>query len=491
MTDTAKPLGTTCYQPRDQDAFARVSRDVNPIHVDPLAARRLLTGRQVVHGIHVLLDAIERWAQATGSPLTHIECVFRNPVSVGDQVEFIYHSSSHQTTVVEANVGALNCAHVTLSHAPPTDTDRPSPSETAAVVEDARNLDAAMSIPMDEKPDAHAGQHYVLPIEDGGAQEAFPHCCRLVGADAVASLMALSYFVGMVCPGLHSVFSSLTLRPTPREAQSRHLRFHVRSFDPRFRLFDVRFAGEISGRLQAFQRPPAQRQASMLELSRQVQPREFAQSCSLVIGGSRGLGELVAKILAAGNGNSVITYASGHDDARRVADEINAAGGGSCQIRKLDLSHDRLFDLALDWSDVDAVYYFATPRIFRKRPGTFDPQLFEEFCATYVTRFHELCLFLESARTDGVIKVCLPSTVAIDERPRGMTEYAMAKSAAEILAQDINRTFKHVRVETTRLPRLNTDQTAGIVSVPTDSNEATLLPLIRSMHAKPPPAGHA
>ena len=63
-----------------------------------------------------------------------------------------------------------------------------------------------------------------------------------------------------------------------------------------------------------------------------------------------------------------------------------------------------------------------------------------------------------------------------------MTEYTMAKSAAEVLTQDINRSFKHVRVSTTRLPRLSTDQTASIVNVSAVSNLETLLPLVRAMH---------
>ncbi|HNC74922.1 MAG TPA: MaoC/PaaZ C-terminal domain-containing protein, partial [Elusimicrobiota bacterium] len=38
-----------------QNAFARLSGDANPLHVDPAAARRLLFGRAVVHGVHGVL----------------------------------------------------------------------------------------------------------------------------------------------------------------------------------------------------------------------------------------------------------------------------------------------------------------------------------------------------------------------------------------------------------------------------------------------------
>jgi acyl dehydratase len=50
----------------DQQRFAALSGDANPMHVDGLAARRLISGRAVVHGIHLLLTALDAWARAAG-----------------------------------------------------------------------------------------------------------------------------------------------------------------------------------------------------------------------------------------------------------------------------------------------------------------------------------------------------------------------------------------------------------------------------------------
>ena len=48
----------------------------------------------------------------------------------------------------------------------------------------------------------------------------------------------------------------------------------------------------------------------------------FAGQRSLIVGGSRGLGEVTAKIVAAGGGYPVITYMESKDEAERVAAEI-------------------------------------------------------------------------------------------------------------------------------------------------------------------------
>ena len=39
----------------DQVAFAKLSGDYNPVHLDPLKARRTRFGYPVVHGIHLML----------------------------------------------------------------------------------------------------------------------------------------------------------------------------------------------------------------------------------------------------------------------------------------------------------------------------------------------------------------------------------------------------------------------------------------------------
>ena len=58
-----KPKMRRRFQAADQDAFAHLSGDHNPLHVDPVAARRLIFGGPVVHGIHLLLWALDAFVR--------------------------------------------------------------------------------------------------------------------------------------------------------------------------------------------------------------------------------------------------------------------------------------------------------------------------------------------------------------------------------------------------------------------------------------------
>ena len=259
------------------------------------------------------------------------------------------------------------------------------------------------------------------------------------------------------------------------------LRFEVRKYDPRFRLFTVAFDGAVRGELRAFLRPPPQLQPSAHEVAVQLEGAEFKGTRSLVIGGSRGLGETTAKIIAAGGGDVIVSYAMGCDDANAVAADINGNGRGHCSTAALDLRGAFQGAPGIDPASLDAVYFFATPRIYAKRNELFDRGAFDEFVGFYLQRFYELCRWLDSVERARALKVYLPSTVFISERPKGMTEYAMAKAAAEVLADDLNRSLRNVTVVHTRLPRLATDQTASILKVSVASNLDAMLAVVRQM----------
>src|SRR5204862_271350 len=76
------------------------------------------------------------------------------------------------------------------------------------------------------------------------------------------------------------------------------------------------------------------------------------------------------------------------------------------------------------------LYYFATPRIFARRREPFDDDLFQRFAAFYVTGFATTCAAVENRP----LAVFFPSSAALDEPRRELTEYIAAKTAGEAVA---------------------------------------------------------
>jgi len=83
--------------------------------------------------------------------------------------------------------------------------------------------------------------------------------------------------------------------------------------------------------VDAFARHPPVAAATDFQQWRPGFSHEFAGQRALIVGGSRGLGELTAKIIAAGGGHTIITYSVGKEDAERVAAEIEGFGA-TCDV---------------------------------------------------------------------------------------------------------------------------------------------------------------
>ena len=85
----------------DQNRFAELSGDFNPVHVDPRAARRTMFGEVVVHGIHILLWALDSYlGNEAGVKIGRIQAVFLKPGLIGADLRMMSTEPGHRLEVV-------------------------------------------------------------------------------------------------------------------------------------------------------------------------------------------------------------------------------------------------------------------------------------------------------------------------------------------------------------------------------------------------------
>jgi acyl dehydratase/NAD(P)-dependent dehydrogenase (short-subunit alcohol dehydrogenase family) len=469
----------------NQERFASFSGDRNPVHVDGIAARRTQAGQVIAHGCYMLLWALESLV-AGGKMVSRpagVRVKFLKWVYPGDQlVVSVPQSGSADPPTLHLDVRGMRVltADLTYGEGSEADTDivlEPSPA-------------APRITPMKHSfPDLSECSGNAFTPAASEASAYFPHLSVLLSATTVAEIAACSYVVGMEAPGLHSINSKLDLTFCPCAEPNGYrtgLRYRVSYSDERFRKVRISVSGRsIAGTIEAFVRLPPVIQPSMETVAGRVTPAEFAGMRALVAGGSRGLGELTARLIAAGGGKPVITYATGEADAAEVAHQIRQ-WGGDAEVLRYDVRESPLPQLEVLNSPVTSLFYFATNPIFRPKGELVSRPILMDFVSFYLEGFYNLCVQLIQrdrpySPGNASLSVYYPSSIAVGERPAGMTEYAMVKAAGEQMCRDMNQYLPNVRILTTRLPRLRTDQTAVLIPERETDSIEVLLPIIRQI----------
>ncbi len=466
---TEETIALRRFTPEDQMAFAESTGDRNPMHLDPEAARRTQAGVCAVHGVHGLLWALEQLALA-GAPLgkmVALKADFGRFIAVGAEVTLVEVTRAPDRLKAELRIGSQRATTLELrfgaslagsSLAGPGPGELPPPEATSLSLEDMEGIAGRLRVP---------GPRLAL---------LFPALAARIGEDRLAAIGLASTLVGMVVPGLHSIFSGLNLRFSAKSGMP-GLGYAVRRADPRFRLVTLDLDGPgLAGTATAFVRYPPVQPPRLADLADAVAPGEFAGRHALVIGGSRGIGAATALLLGAGGARVSLTYRHARGDAEALRRQI---GPKACSIAPYDVMREPAAQLAPFGGDFTHVYYFATGKIGAGEPG-FDPAAFDAYAQVYLAGFARLAAHLGAA-AQRPVQVLWPSTVYVEARPKGLGDYAMVKAAGEVLCAELSRVWPRLRIEAPRLPRILTDQTATVPPVPAEDPVAVMLPLLRSV----------
>ncbi len=473
-------LAERSFSALDQDSFAALSGDYNPMHVDPVAARRTPAGAPVVHGVHGLLWTLDQLASHENpGPLRAIDADFAQFLYVGETATTIVTRRNDTEWRVELRASGVRVAHYVLKLGQARAASDPVIDPAGIEYGDG----ATIPMSPDQAGMAEAAGTVSYAAADDMADRLFPALSAWIGVGRVTSILSLTRLVGMVSPGLHSTFHRLTIDLTVDRAEIGRLIFSTRLSDPRFGIVVMNVQADgILGTVKASRRQEPVGQKPMAAMRSLITAGGFTGHHALVVGGSRGLGEVTAKLLAAGGAAVTITYVSGAADAASVVDQIRSEGGRASS-RRYDCMHPAAPQLGGLEAAPTSVYYFATPRISGRLASGFSAERFNQFNAVYVDGFHDLVTAL-SAGSQVTLQAFYPSTIFVGEPTQHMAEYAMSKAAGEALCAYLSRFDPRFEVVSERLPRLPTDQTASMVPQDVGSAESVMAAVVRRVEGR-------
>jgi hypothetical protein len=443
---------------QDQQKFADFSGDLNPIHLSDEYARKTPPGKVIVHGINSLIWALDVFQSSQGNILDHIFVKFLQPIYLD---ELVYCHYYQRTQVIEVSNKEVVCLRVKLSGDICEDHNHRVYSKSAVGLEisdiDFSHIESLRCL------------EFIETADPSHVEFLYPALFARFGCSLVSQISCLSSVIGMQVPGLHSILVSAAVNfKKKNDIQS----IEVVRTDRRFSLVDLEVkTSDMESKLRAIARPVPTESLSLTALNSKITKRFTIGKKVLVIGGSRGLGCYVVKILALMGASVTFTYAKGARDAERLKSELSDSNI-DVNLVYFDVV-DPKFDL-LFADKPDYVFYFATPKIFVKRSNVFEKELYGNFKLFYVDAFEAI---LDQCVTRSVKGVFYPSTVAVDEGTKELPEYIKAKLEGESLCQKYNN-LNSFRVLVSRLPRTLTDQTATHLSIENKEPFEVLMPIL-------------
>ena len=456
-------LGSKIFSISDQMAFAEASGDFNPIHINSIAARRFLYGECVVHGIHGLLWALDLVSIKSNFTLEEVKVVFKKPIFLNKIINCYWNK---KVNIIKLFSSSNLLAEISIK------VVKKIKNNTHFSIGRKKRLKDPLKTNMTELKVNTKHSHYFHGSLDV-LNKLFPIFLKKFGENLLIETAALSEIVGMQVPGLNSLFISAHIK---YEKKKEKPYFLIENLDKRFGLVNLLVRAYNSKcKLSAVYRPEIVDVPKIKYINKniKIEKNEFKNCKALIIGGSRGLGAWVAKILAAGKGQSTITYVNGLNEAKSIEKDINFSNK-LCHIKYLNIKNKFIFDL----SSYNQIYYFASPKIMKSYKKKLDKRLYNKYYKYYVLLFEKI---LDEAKLYKNIKaIFYPSTVFLNTQEEGFKEYLKAKNLGEELCKKTNL-LKKMMVIYSRLPKMETDQTSSLVKTSNADPVKILTPLIRQL----------
>ena len=454
-------LCNRAFNLKDQQEFADFSGDINPIHLSDIYARKTPPGEVIVHGINSLLWALDSFLRCGNNITYQMSVRFLQPIYLNEVVS-CYHLQDEES--IEISAASVVFVRIKLRG---DDYNRMGGGHESSYSQKyskpeifVRNIDEIEMM----------GPLLFFELADSNCvKNLYPTLLEHVGVSLVCQIACLSSVVGMQVPGLHSIFAAVSL---DLQGSSNRKFIKIEKTDRRFGLVDLTVQSSgIQSRIRAIVRPTPTKVLSLEDISTKISGQFAFGKKVLIVGGSRGLGCYVVKILALLGAHVTFTFSKGKSEAQTLKDELS---NDNIDINYLHFDITNPDFSGLFASKPEYIFYFPTPKIFVKRSKVFEGKLYDNFKLFYVDAFQST---LEQSVENSIKRIFYPSTVAVDGDSEDLPEYIKAKLEGESLSDKFNISNKSL-VYVSRLPRVLTDQTATNLNILNEDPFDVLMPIL-------------
>ena len=449
-----------------QKKFSLFSNDDNPIHLDRDYSKIFFDNQKIVYGALIVIKSLSYLNKAQFKKIGSLNIDFFKPIYVNQEVNI--EIEIKKTEYVFSIYVERDCKVKILAKFEKKKFDQPINDELVKIENDKELL---------KKLKVNSG------FEINKKFKNFSFLKKLNLDQAFLNELGfLSYFVGSVFPGHGAIITNIEVKfsKITNKHNSKKYEIFLKYLNKILNSSVVSIKNNNQYKITSFFIPKKSYDKNKLNFNKIIKKNEFAKTKNLIIGGSRGLGFITANIISSGNGKVFLTY---RDNLKKIKKQMKLQNKNSInRYIKFDINHDLSYK-KLKNLDLNNLFYFPTSKIFLDKKELFEENIFENFNNFYIYKFYRLCQLFETRQNK--INIFFPSTISIQNyKFLGLNEYIMSKSASEVLINNLNRSFKFVKIYVYRLPRLDTDQTSNIMGIKSLNPYKKMLTIVRNFLSK-------
>ena len=457
------------FNNNDQLNFSKITGDSNPIHLDKSYAKNTLFQGIVVHGLNLVVWALEKSISSKIKDIKRIKINFLNFVSLNEEVfvkkiknsnkkiQLIIKSKKERKIIIENFISnekiSFQKNHHTLENKKKNSLKRKNMKRIKGFLFLQRN------------------KNYIKKI--------YTKINNAAAIEKIVRLISISRLVGVQLNNNPGVLSSIDLSFQNTSLKNK-IYFKVKKFVKKFSFCELEVEGNgIKGSIESLLIPEIS-QISFNEITKGITKKILLNKKILVVGGSSGLGEITVKTLCALGANVTFTYNNNYKNSKKIITDIKKLNL-KCNLFKLDVTKIKKKDLIfLNSKKFENIFYFATPKIVAT--NKFNKGLYKEYLNYYVESFKKILKILNQTK-ENKIKIFFPSTIYINKKNTKFIEYINAKKKAESLCNRFNKKNNlkyYILYE--RLPRILTRQSSSFYDLNYSNGSKIILKIIKKLN---------
>ena len=330
----------------DINLFAKASHDFNPLHCNYGYARKTLYGEQVVHGVLGLFACLKKSLEINKDLIiTKLEAKYFKPIFCNVSYNIVVNKSTDLSSEIILVDGDTKLLRLKIVFEKYKKTGRsklsPLPLVQCSVIQKACNINIE-----DIKEGRIIKGEYTVEENETILLLKNYSLYHSPFENIAILLMWSSYYIGMVMPGQQALYSEIALEIDQYTTSNIPIKYVAQNekLDTRFNVLNIQFeCNDIAGlkiahgTLISFIRPQINYNISNQLNILTNYKGQLQGKMALITGASRGLGAIMAQILASMSCHVIINFQNSLEDALNLQ-EIIKNKGGTVELWQGDIS---------------------------------------------------------------------------------------------------------------------------------------------------------